>query len=103
MVVRVWKCRSFVQSTALEQVPEEAGNVVNVEARVVFVGRDQEVLRQRKLALAEQGVGDREDFLRPAHCGVGDVALAGDRQEQGMDAGGVDGVNGIERRRRRWG
>ena len=50
----------------LEQVAQERGNVVNVERRIVLARDDQQVLRQRKLPLAEDGVGGREDLLRPA-------------------------------------
>ena len=57
-------------------------------------GDDQQVLRQRQLPLAEDRVGDGEDLLRPALGGVGHVALAGDGQEQRVDAGRVDGVDG---------
>ena len=103
MVVRVWKCRSFAQSTRAEHVGEEGRDVVDVEAGVVLVGDDPEVLRQRHLPLAEDGVGDGQDLLRPSLAGVGHVPLAGDGQEQGMDAGRVDGVDGVHARRSRWG
>src|SRR5262249_6469737 len=42
---------------ALEQVAEEAGDVVDVEGGVVLAGDDEQVLGQRELPLAEDGVG----------------------------------------------
>ena len=59
IVVRVWKCRSRRPVDALEQVPEERGDVVDVERRVVLLGDDQQVLGQRQLPLAEDRVGLR--------------------------------------------
>ena len=96
IVVRVWKCRSVRQSTRSSKWREEARDVVDVERRLVFPGDDQQVLGQRELPLAEQGVGGGQDFLGASHGRVGDVALAGDGQKQGVNAGGVDGVDRVD-------
>ena len=96
IVVRVWKCRSVLQSTRSSRWREEARDVVDVERRLVFAGDDQQVLGQRELPLTEQGVGDGQDFLGASHGRVGHVALAGDGQEQRVNAGGVDGVHGMD-------
>ena len=94
IVVRVWKWRSFDQSTRRRTWREEGGDVVDVEAGVVLVGDDPEVFRQRELPLAEDRVGGGEDLLGAADGRVGDVAFAGDREEQRVDAGGIHGVDG---------
>ncbi len=65
---------------------------------VVLARDDQQVLGQRELPLAEEGVGDGQDLLRPAHRGVGHVPFAGDGQEQGVDTGGIDGVDRVDAR-----
>ena len=95
MVVQVWKCRSRPPVHALQQVPEERRNVVNVEVGIVLAGDDEQVLRQRQLPLAEDGVGAGEQLLRPALLGIGNVALAADGQQQRMHAGRIDGVNRV--------
>ena len=43
--------------------------------------------------MAEDGVGLREQFLRALGFGEGPVAFAADREQQRMDAGGVDRVD----------
>ena len=65
----------------------------SVELRVVGVVGDQQELGERELALAEDGVGLREQFLRALGFGEGPVAFAADREQQRVDAGGVDGVD----------
>ena len=80
----------------LQQVPEERRDVVDVESRIVLPGHDQQILGQRKLPLAENGVGAGEQFLRLALLGIGDVALAADGQQQRMDAGRIDGVDRMD-------
>ncbi len=69
---------------------------MDVERGLVLAGDDQQVFGQRELALAQERVGDGQDLLGASHRGVGHVALAGDGQEQGVDAGGVDGVDGVD-------
>src|SRR5262249_35619605 len=81
---------------ALEQVTEEAGDVVDVEGGVVLAGDDEQVLGQGELPLAEDGVGAGEQLLGKAGGGVGDVALAADGEQEGVDPGSVDGVDGVE-------
>ena len=81
---------------ALEQVPEEARDVVDVERRVVFARDDQQVLGQRELPLAEDRVGGGQNLLRAPHRRIGHVPLAGDGQKQRMNAGRVDGVDGVD-------
>src|SRR5262249_50819364 len=81
---------------ALQQVAEEGRDVVDVEFRVVLPGDDEQVLGQRQLPLAQEGVGAGEEFLRPPPLRVRDVALAADGQKEGVDAGGVNGVDGVD-------
>ena len=47
---------------ALQQVPEEAGDVVEVKLRRVFARRDQEILCQRQLPLAEDRLQEFAEF-----------------------------------------
>ena len=54
---------------------------------------DQQILGQRQLPLAEDGVGLGQQFLRFALGGIGEVALAADGQQQRMDPGGIDGMD----------
>ena len=63
---------------------------------VVFAGHDQQILGQRQLPLAQDGVGRGEQFLRPAPLEVGRVALAADRQQQRMHARRIDGVHRVQ-------
>ena len=74
----------------LQHVAEELGHVADVQLRVVLAGDDPQVLGQRQLPVAQQGVGQREQFPRPAALLVGHVALAADGQQQRMHAGRVD-------------
>ena len=96
IVVSVWKCRSRVQSTRSQHVAEERGDVVHVELRIVGLVGDQQEFGERQLALAEDGVGLREQFLRALRFGERPVALAADRQQQRMHAGGIDGVDAVD-------
>ena len=59
------------------------------------VGDDQQELGERELALAEDGAGLREQFLRLRRVEERHVAFAADRQQQRVDAGGVDGVDAM--------
>ncbi len=68
---------------------------MDVELRIVLLGHDQQVLGQRQLPLAEDGVGVGQQFLRFAAAGIRDVALAADRQQQRMHAGRVDRVDRV--------
>ena len=49
----------------LQHVAEEVGHVADVQLRIVFAGHDQQVLGQRQLPLAQQGVAQREQLPRP--------------------------------------
>ena len=95
MVVRVWKCRSVARIEPFQDVPEEGRNIVNIESGVVFASGEEQVLRQRQLPLAEDGVGERQQFLGSVRRRVGHVALAADRQEQRMHAGRIDGMDRV--------
>lgn len=55
----------------LQQVAEERGDIMDIECGLVFAGDDQEVFRQRKLALAKDGVGDGQDLLGPCTLASG--------------------------------
>ena len=52
----------------LQHVAEELGHVAHVQARVVLAGGDPEILGQRHLPVAQQGVGLRQQFPRPARA-----------------------------------
>ena len=77
----------------LQQVAEEVGDVADVQVRAVLGGGDAQVLGQRQLAVAQQGVGQGEQFPRPPRVLVGDVAFAADGQQQRMHPGRLDGVD----------
>ena len=59
---------------------------------------NEQVLRQRQLPLTKNRVGIGQQFLRPALPGVGDVALATDRQQQRMHSRCVDGMHRVHAR-----
>ena len=80
---------------ALQHVPQERGDVVDVELRIVGLVDDQQVLGQRQLPLAEDRVGLRQQLLRPLRFGERPVALAADRQQQRMHAGRIDRVHAV--------
>ena len=69
IVVQVWKCRSVRQSMRSSRCVRKARDVVDVQAGCVFLGDDEQVLGQRQLSLAEDGVGAGQQFLRPAFAG----------------------------------
>ena len=96
IVVQVWKCRSVVQSTRSSRWRKKAGMSWMSSSGLSSLGDDQQVLGQRHLALAQDGVGLGEQFLRLALGRVGHVALAADGQQQRMHAGGVDRVDGVD-------
>ena len=85
----------FVPIDALKEVGEEILDAVDVQVWVIFAGYDQEVLGQGAWSKAQEGVGDGEKFLGFSFL-VGGVAFGADCQEQGVDAGGIDGVNGFD-------
>src|SRR5207253_1042413 len=58
-------------------------------------------LGQRQLPLTENRVGTREQFLRFAPLGVRNVALAAEGEQQRVDAGGIDCVDGVDARHHR--
>ena len=60
---------------------------------IVLDGHDAQILGQRQLPVAQQGVGQREQFPRLARLLIGDVPLAAQGQQQGMDAGRFHGVD----------
>ena len=76
---------------------------MHVERRIVLAGRDQQILGQRELPLAQDRVGRGQQFLRPAALGIGRVALAADRQQQRMHAGGIDRMHRVQARESRVG
>ena len=80
----------------LQDVPEKGGDVVDVQRRIVFLRHDQQILGERHLPLTENRIGTREDFLRPARPGIGHVTLAGDREQERVDPGRIDGVDGVD-------
>ncbi len=71
------------------------------ELRVVGLVGDQQKLGERQLALAEDGVGLREQLLRALGFGEGPVAFAADGQEQRMHAGRVDRMDADDARQDR--
>src|SRR5688572_13020359 len=77
---------------AAQQMPNERGNVVNVEVGVVVARNDEQVLRQRHLALPENRRGLGEQLLRLAPLTVRHITLAANGQEQRVYAGRIDGV-----------
>ena len=77
----------------LQHVAQEVGHVAHVQLRVVLAGDDPQILRQRQLPVAQQGVGQRQQLPRPTPLLVGHVALAADGQQQRMHAGGIHGVD----------
>src|SRR5215831_12369736 len=76
-------------------MPEKRCNVPYVEVWRILLGRDEQVFRQRQLALSKNGVGAREQLLRPAHLGIGHVALTADRKQEGMDPSRIDSTDGV--------
>ena len=78
---------------AFEHVAEELGDVLHVQPRVVLAGGDPKILGQRQLAVAQQRIGQREQFARPLAFLIGHIAFAADGQQQRMHTRGVDGMN----------
>ena len=74
----------------LEQVGEERGHVVGIEARGIATAYDEEILGERQLPLAEDRRGLCEQFGGPARPFPGHVALAAHGQQQRVDSRGVD-------------
>src|SRR5690606_9548406 len=79
---------------ALEDVLDESADVLDIEIRVVLARRDQEILRERALAEAEDGVRDRQELLGDP-LAPWDVALASDREKERMHARGIDRVERV--------
>ncbi len=74
----------------LEQVGEEGGDVMRIQARGITAAHDEEILGQRQLPLSEDRGGLREQFGGPARPLPRHVALAAHGEEQRVDARGVD-------------
>ncbi len=98
IVVRVWKWRSFSQSTRSSKWRK------NRECRRCRgSGRppsrdDQQVFGQRHLSLSQDRIGGGQDFLGPSDLGVGDVAFARDREQERVDTRCIHCVNGVDAR-----
>ena len=76
-----------------EEPIKERFDVVGVESRSFEAVDDEEVFRQRQLPLAEDARGLREELGRAIGLPPRLVALAPHRQEERVDAGGVDGMD----------
>ena len=76
-----------------EEPIEEGFDVVGVEPWSFETVDDEEVFRQRQLPLAEDARGLREELGRAIGLPPRLVALAPHREEERVDAGGVDGMN----------
>ena len=76
-----------------EEPIEEGFDVVGVEPRSLEAVDDEKVFRQRQLPLAEDARGLREELGGAIGLPPRLVALAPHRQEERMDAGGIDGMD----------
>ena len=79
----------------LQKMQQKSGDIVNVQRRIVFPRDDQQIFGQGELSLAEDGVGAGEKLLGLSLGGIGDIALRADGQQQGVDPGGIDGMDGM--------
>jgi hypothetical protein len=64
-----------------EEMAEEERHVGGGQAGMVVLGDDEQVLRQRELSLSQDRIRLREQLLRLAPLGEGDVAFAADGEE----------------------
>ena len=75
---------------------EERGDVVDVEAGSSSCATMSRYLASESCPWPRIALAVVSSSCGRAHRGVGHVALAADGQEQRVDAGGVDGVDGVD-------
>ena len=80
---------------SLKQVDKILFNVMDVEIRVVFSGDDKQVFGERARAKAQKRVGQGQ-YLQGFSVLVRDIAFQTDGKEQGVNTGGVNGVDGFQ-------